>query len=139
MDSENPRDQTTDHVLENGGDRTVQTAISVIIPMQKPQRQAAANQAPSSDEDNANDPLLQRRGKEGQKSGPKGRKASNSKPQRKQGKRESTMGQKNRQLKPESQQSAYMRRLRSGVGERKQRKPSKYFKPPQSSRSKSEL
>ena len=125
MDSENPRDQTTEHVVESGGGRIVQTAISVIIPMQRPQRQAAANQAPLSDAENANGSLLQRRGKNAQKPGPKGRKASNSEPQRKQGKRESTMGRKNRQLKPESQQSAYVGRLRPRAGGRKQRKPSK--------------
>ncbi|KAM0805297.1 hypothetical protein BDR22DRAFT_389467 [Usnea florida] len=125
MDSKNPRDQTTEHVLEHGGGRIVQTAISVIIPMQRPQRQAAANQAPSSDEDNANGPLFQRRGKKEQKPGARGRKASNSEPQRKQGKRASTMGRNDRQMKPESQQSAYVGRLRPRVGERKQRKPNK--------------
>ena len=125
MDSENPRDQTTEHSLGNGGGRIIQTAISVIIPMQRPQRQAAANQAPSSDEDNANGPLFQRRAKKAQELQPKGRKASKSEPQRKQGKRASTMGRKNRQMKPESQQSAYVGRLRPGVGERKQRKPGK--------------
>ena len=139
MDSENPRDQTTEHVMGNGGGRIVQTAISVIIPMQRPQRQAAANQAPSSDEDNANGPLFQRRAKKAQKPGPKGRKAVNLEPQRKQGKHASTMGRKKWQMKPESQQSAYVGRLRPGIGERKQRKPGKQFRPPRSSRSKSDL
>lgn len=111
IESEHPRDQA----MPKNGDRTEQTAISVVIPSRTPQRQPAANE----NKRNA-----------GGKPGAKGRKAPQSEPQREQGKRKPpTKGRKNRQTEPKRDEHAYVGRLRSGVGERTHRKPSKYFKP----------
>lgn len=121
IDSENPRDQTTIHVMHNGGDRTVQTAISVVIPVQIPQRQVAANQEHPPEGDSMNVPVTQRKRKGGRKLGPNGRNAPQSEPRRK----PPTKDRKNRQSKPERQQQTYVGRLRPGVGERKHKKPSK--------------
>ena len=131
IDFENPRDQTTINVVHDSGDRTKQAAIAVVIPLQIPQGQPAADQELSPDEGTMNVPVIQRKRKGGRKPGTKSRKAPQSVPQLEQGKRKPpTKGRKNRQSKPEREQQAYVGRLRSGVGERKHKMPSKYFMPP---------
>ena len=122
-----PRSWSTIHrPFTYSGDRTKQTAIAIVILLQIPQGQSAANQELSPDEGRMNVPVIQRKRKGGRK--PKSREASQSVPQLEQGKRKpSTKGRKNRQSKPEREKQAYVGRLRSGVGERKHETPSKYF------------
>lgn len=113
IESEHPNNQTTTHAIQKNGKRTEQTAISVVIPSQIPQRQPAANEN-------------KRKGR--------GQPGTNSRKAPQQGKRKPpTKGRKNRQSKPKREEQAYVGRLRSGVGERTHRKPSKCFKPPYSS------
>lgn len=130
IDSGHPRDQTNAHVTQDSGNRAEQTAISVVIPLQTTQRQPAANQELSPDEDIRNVPVVQNKSKRGRKPGTKGRKAPESEPQRERGKRK---GRKDRRSNRDRDQQAYVGRLRSGVGERKHRKASKYFMPTYSS------
>ena len=128
---ERTRDQRTIHFIQNRGDRTEQTAISVVIPLQTLRRQRAAIEDLSPDEDTIHVPVIQQNRKRGRKAGTKGRKAPKSKSQLDQKKRKPpTKGRKNRQSKPERESQAYVGRLRSGVGGRKHKKPSKYFTPP---------
>ena len=127
MDSANPRDQTTTHMVQDHGHRTEQNAISVVIPSQIPQSRPATNQELLLDEDTANLPVVRNQRKRGRKPSTKGRKASQSVLQRQQeGLKRRTRGRKTRQLEPENKQQAYVGRLRSGVGERKHKKPSKF-------------
>ena len=127
IESERTRDQRTIPFTQNRGDGTEQTAISVVIQ----QRQAAANEDLQPDEATTQVPVIQQNRKRGRKVGTKGRKAPKSEPQLDQKKRKPpSNGRKNRQKKPERESQAYVGRLRSGVGGRKHKKPSKYFMPP---------
>ena len=122
IDPENPRDQTTTDVRHSSSDRTEQTAM--------PQRQPITEQDLSPDELTMDVPVIQSKRKRGRKPGTKAKKAPQSELQLEQGKpKPPTKGRKHRQLKPEREQQAYVGRLRSGLGERKHRKPSKYFMP----------
>lgn len=126
IDSEHPRDQMTSNVRPNHGDRTVQTAVSVVIPLKTPQRQPAAKRELSAVEDTRKAPAIQRKRKSGRKPGTKGRKAPQSERQGEGEKRKApNKDRKNQQSKPERELQAYVGKLRSGVGERKHRKASK--------------
>lgn len=124
IDSGHPREQTTADNMRNGGNRTEQKAIGVLIPSQIPQRRPSANQEFSPDSETTNVHVIQKKREGGRKPGTKRPKAPQSEPQRKQGKHKPlTRGRKNQQSKPEREQQAYVGRLRSGVGERKHSKP----------------
>lgn len=127
LEPERTRDQRTIPFIQNCGE----TAISVVIPLQIPQRQPATNEDLPPDGETTHVPVIQKNRKRGRKAGTKGRKAPKSEPQLDQKKRKPpTNGRKNRQSKPERESQAYVGRLRSGVGGRKHKKPSKYFMPP---------
>ena len=127
MDYANSRDQTTSHMVQDRSPRTEQIAIGVVIPLQIPQSRPATNQELLLDEDTANLPVIRDQRKRGRKLSTRGRKASQSALQRQQEElKPRTRGWKTRQLKSENKQQAYVGRLRSGVGERKHKKPSKF-------------
>lgn len=131
IESDHPRDQTSPHNILSGGNRTEQRAIGVLIPPQIPQRRPGANQDSSLNSDTTNVPVIQGKRKVGRKPGTKRPRAPQSEPQRKQGKNKPlTRSRKPRQTKTKREQQAYVGRLRSGVGERKHKEPSKYFMPP---------
>ena len=131
IEPERPRNQRTTSFMQNSGNRTEQIAISVVIPLQTLQRQRAANEALPPDEATTQVPVIQKNRKRGRKPGTKGRKAPKSEPQLDQKKRKPpTNGRKNPQSKPERESQAYVGRLRSGVGGREHKKPSKFFMPP---------
>lgn len=116
VDSERPRNQTTTAFIQNHGDITEQIANSGFIPLQIPQRQPAANEDLSPNEETIHVPVVQKKRKGGRRPSIKGRKAPKSESQLDQGKgKPSTKGRKNRQSKPEREPQAYVGRLRSGV------------------------
>ncbi len=126
IDPENLRDQTTTDVGQSSIDRTEQTATDAVMP----QRQPITEQDLSPDEDTMNVPVIQSKRKRGRKPGTKAKKAPQSESQLEQGKpKPPNKRRKHRQLKPEREQQAYVGRLRSGLGKRKHKKPSKYFMP----------
>lgn len=127
IESERPRDQTAPFI-QNHSDRTEQTAISVVIPLLQHQR--AANEDLPLGEATTQVPVIRQNRKRGRKAGTKGRKAPKSAPQLDRKKRKPpTKGRKNRQSKPERESQVYVESLRSGVGGRKHKKPSKYLMP----------
>lgn len=128
IDFEHRKDQTSTNFKPITGDRTVQRAISVVIPLQTWQRQLAEDLELSPDDDTTMVPVIQNKRKGERKPGTQGRKGPQSKPQREQGQSQPlTSVRKNRKSKPERERQAYVGRLRSGVGGRKHKKPSKCF------------
>ena len=124
VDSEHSRDRTTSPIIQGSNDRGEQTAVSVVLPV--PQHSLVANQELLRDQDTTNIPVMQNKRHRGRKPGIKGANISQSGSQRRQGKRKpSTRIRKNRVSKPQREQQAYVGRLRSGVGDRKHKKPSK--------------
>lgn len=118
-------------IIYNRDDGTKRSAISVVIPVQSPQHQPAAYEDLSPDELTLDIPVVRRKRKRGRKLGTNGRKAPKPEPQFDQRKRKPpTNGRRNRQPKQEHEAQAYVGRLRSGVGERKHDKPSRYSMPP---------
>lgn len=84
VDSERLRSQMTSNVIQSNGDRTEQTATSVAIPVQIPQRNPEGNQELLPDGDAMHVPVIQNKHKRGRKPSTK---APPSEPQREQGKR----------------------------------------------------
>lgn len=131
IESERPRDQRTSSFTQNRGDRAGQTAISVVIPLQRPQHQPAECEDLSADELTLDVPVIRRTRGRGRKPGTNGRKAPKPEPHFDQRKGKTPAhGRKNRQPNQEYEPQPYVGRLRSGVGQRKHDKPSKYFMPP---------
>ena len=126
MDSEHLRSQMTSNVIQSNGDRTEQTATSVLMPVQIPQRNPGGNQELLPDGDAIHVPVIRNKRKGGREPSTKGPKAPPPEPQREQGKRKPpNKGRKNWASKQQREQQAYVGRLRSGVGHRKHKEPSK--------------
>ena len=126
MDSENPRDQMTTNVIMGSGDTTEQAAISIVVPIRQSQHDATVEQQLLRDLNTMNVPIVRNKRDGGRKLNTKGAKFPPSNSQRKQGKRKPpNKGQKDRASKPEREQQTYVGRLRSGIGDRKHKKPSK--------------
>ena len=126
MEPEHPRDHMASNVIQSSGDRREQTAISVVVPIQQSQHNATADQQLSRDPNTLNVPIVRNKRNGGRKPNTEGANVPLPDSQRKQEKRKPpTNGQKNRTSKPERDQQTYVGRLRSGVGDRKHKKPSK--------------
>ena len=126
MESENPREQMASNVIRSSGNTTEQAAISVVVPIQQSQHNATTEQQLLRDLNTMSGPIVRNKRNGGRKPNTKGAKFPPSDSQRKQGKRKPpTKGQKDRASKPEREQQTYVGRLRSGVGDRKHKKPSK--------------
>ena len=128
LDPEHPTTWTNTNVGQNSVDGPEQTAMSVVIPLQTSPRRPTANQELLPYEDTSSAPVIRSKGKQGRKPNTKDRKAPQKEPDREQGKRKpQTRGRKDRWSKLERERQAYVGRLRSGIGERKHERPSKYF------------
>lgn len=126
VDPEQSRNRMTSHAIQIGSERTEQTAISVIIPVQRPQQSPTSNQQLSRDQVMMNAPINRNKYKGARIPGTKGSKVPQPESQGENGKRKPpTKGRKSRAPKPQRERQAYVERLRSGVGGRKHRKPSK--------------
>ena len=126
MDSKHLRCQTTSNVIQSNSDRTEQTATSIVIPVQIPQRNPVGYQELLQDGNAMNVPVIRNKRKGGHKPSTKGPKAPQLETQREQGKRKPlTEGRNNWASKQQREQQAYVGRLRSGIGDRKHKEPSK--------------
>ena len=126
MESEHPRDQMASNVIQSSSDRREQTAISVVVLIQQSQQNATADQQLSRDLKTINVPIVRNKHNGGRKPNTEGANVPPSDSQRKQDKRTPPPKvRKNRTSKPEREQQTYVGRLRSGVGDRKHKKPSK--------------
>lgn len=118
-DPEQSRNQMTSHAIRIGGNRTEQTATSVVIPVQRPQQL-------SRDQVAMNIALVRNKHNGARKPSTEGPQVPRPESQGRQGKRKPpSKGRKSQARKPQRERQAYVERLRSGVGGRKHRKPSK--------------
>ena len=126
IETEHPRDQMASNVIHSSGDRREQTAISVVIPIQQSQHNETADQRLSRDLNTTNVPIVRNKRNGRRKLNTKEANIPLSDSQRKQEKwKPPTKGRKDRGSKPEREQQTYVGRLRSGVGDRKHKRPSK--------------